>query len=1596
MVDLAEFDIDIPEMYDNIDDNDNPLSFRFRKEDEYIVPISNPSGVKLRGLGLDSNLSDLGTAMSTVDTMFFPYLKVKDDSINFIKPQSFNQIGSRIDFSINNSKFDLGKTFGPGNLFSQEIATSSSIDTRSTVSLSLLIVPNHLDTIRVYHQNGSTISHDDQYGRYDDIIFINDTYPDSPMSNRVFPNGEAYSINYPTINKVFFDTEDPNLGTPVFTPNTPKIIGSQYVAYSTGTDWIWNGSTYIPGVNGSRIYVNLNNTTILAANIIEIVKNLKHSYLTGKSFKNTAFIQVAIPGNTYGQLAIRAIGATSTRVQINGFETTNAVYADGGFKSTDQAIIPIGNINRLMPVIDRLVVKTEKDWSVIMRVYNSVVSIDEFVELTEDSVSRYFSNATLLLKHNEPISVDYGKIEIREIVKPKLGVLSIFEIKDIDFYTYLTKYAKIPEIDLYQYYYIPKDTPILDFTKYVYEMVGSGEIKVNGTIFSTTDSSNIIWQNITGLHEYTVLNGDVILVQTNKAISNVAINRYDIPILDQDKNLKNFTGFFAFGADHSVPDKTALTYEYREKYKNNNLLSEYHVYLENFSKEFATDGRVIPYISKWGIIDSTDARGNQYRLNSDILFGKDNFGPSHRETAPTAEKLTHEWFYIESDFNYSQYSELIKLNNYYFNEPLSVQSLISEPSYFETYFTYIPKINGLELDRPQFRYSKLNRDQFSNQYSTVFNGAKFIFSELDIDGTILSTTDRFKDYNFSILLKPVKEDLQNPQVPIKYRVIENIDAKSVLLLIELAISGIDEVSQAILIDNYKFPDNRIDQLSLFLDGNIISELIPSAFPIKYIYTTENSTAGDAVFNSILSSSYPSFSSSGFLAGTTIEPALPDEPLYMYIPKPGDTLLIKKGSDTVNISQYVVTFEETNMFKMISSGKLQVGSINVMNELSQYLNISLQKIGYLGTGSSKFRIISDAGSVTTAIRLSQSNELIISRSVPGFLSIFGDYRLSFNDAGVSNLSYNFLYSVKDKKYNSTKGAYSTVKLAIGVDLSTNSNTLSAKELAGVQTTEFKLENFINTISGSHDTLLNNPIPLVTVTPPLPAFAPLMFINTNGEVSILLNTEADFNLSRVPLEFELSDPTKTNHAIIKVNGDQLTLEYLNLPKQTVILKANLAATNTGAVFNISKQNFPTGSTANWLIANQQFQLFGGKDYFANLFENLSFAAFAALLEKESSLISWESYQNGSLLSGKKIKIQIEDADLINKNTIVSAIPEIVNTSSKTEVGGFTHIENQSTAYDLYRYSGEYDVIYQPISGFNQNTMINDFILSGANVFLNPGITNFFIIPEFSFVKYSDFNILDFENSQKFEPLYPMIYESPLDYDKYNVLSSSWDFNYHYEYSSKKDRLLIPGSRRLTEDYSFISKLLNVPMKFTAESFNSIELTNREFEISDDEFLRLIANAALIDLAYSVYPEEVRFKMNFSQIVAKALSETVNGEYRLRVEFEKFFKDANSNPIIKDRIVLGDLSFDQYLYQYCTTNLLKLYMLDTIDFYERADHSIKGNSISIAEVPYSQLDEAGYVTVKTVKINNTNAGVMSGSILIKSSSGISLVPKLKIKYI
>ena len=1638
-IDLETFEFDLSTMYElslseNTADNDQTFSTNFIQSDDISFTLTNSTGVKLRGHGLSQNLSDIYTNRTSTDTLFFPYLKTKDNQLHLIKPLSWNQSDTIVDFQLDDNEFNLGLAFGPTELITQETADFSNVDTKSTVLIEVSNTPQHLDKLRIYHPSGSVFSITDEGGKYDELIFVSGYFIDN----------ESYSLSY----------------------------------LSTGE---------------SLIYVNADkDLEQIAQAITDIVSELRDSSITGICMNTHAFIQTQSYGNTFGVLKIRSLEAVSIlpKFKVNNTVTNDLVFAAGGFLNRPHPIIALGNAAKFDGQLDNIVVKTNQNWSKISRICNLTDSIKPGLSLTDQAqaISDFKTKASIELVDNETVQINYGKIEIRKNFKPLIGVLSIFETMDFNFSTYTSDYSRNLLLDLYKDFYIPENTLLLDFTKYTYQLIGDGTIEINGLYYS--DPYTLIWQNTSILSKYNVKSngpsGKPILIYGLKMPGTTVdpnsltyLNRLDIPSFDNSDLASNFIGAFSIKADHVPIDPTSPTYKYRDKFVQSNLSSEYHAYLENYTKDFAIDGRVIPYITKWGITDSSDARDNPYRLNSDIVFGKDNFGPSHRETSASPEKLTHEWFYIESNFGYTKDTTLARSNFYYFDQPMLINQLTSSANYFDEYFTYIPTVDGVQVGRPQYRYSLLSKNQFTKQYETVFKGSLFRFYELTTSQTPVSNSTRFEDYKFTALLKPVKEDPNTVKQPVKYRVIENTNSKSITLLIELALGYKAQLDDSIFLTNwntnlfeigYGYDLSIISQASLF-NGTFKSQPISYQIDHSEIYgygapisliDYQNQISGVSIIPG-LELGQVSHIKYGMLS-TII--ATPGSDVYNAIQldkiATGDKLgnrvyanvqkntIILLSSGTYQAATITAYFEDTWQNADPGAGGITLGQIH---ELTNYggpgpaqidlntTNILVHNTSYADTSnryfndssnidqSPKLNILFNSSSQTPRFTLSSLdsanyNEIVFDKistnsyssgvydinisyvsgdlgptySLPNpepllfktqwfipeytnsnisavysftvenstayFDSMFGDYRIEFDQNEVSNLTHSFLYYAKSKKYNNRSDAYSTIKLSRGIDLSSSGIHLDSSLLPDYAQTE-KLTGLEN-----YDVSADSEINQISIN-----FAPLYIIKP-GEKSILVQRSIG-----TPLTLSnLISPSSTKDGVD--GAFQNIINFTISTSPVTLIKPIPNSVGDTSNFSYTENGLPAGVTFSWINEATHFQIFGGNNYFQKVFENLSFAKLFQLLDKNQSVISWESYTNGILNNYKTLSIEIVDADTISKSTIISITPDQVTEGSLNTVAGYDLAEVPSTSYEINRYSAEYEIITKPIAGFKYNFSINANSLPGANICLNPEVDNFFIIPDFEYVKYSSQNILALENSKNYSAVYSLINETPISRTNFNSLSSSWDYNYHFESLNKSESIGVAGSKRVVEDYSFISKLLNLPTEFILEDFTSIELTQSLFNASQ---------ATEADIVYANYREQVKFKINKSALITKHLSN--NG---LRSEFQKFFKYDDGSQITSDSDFLGELTFEEFLSQYCLLNLIKLYQVESFEFYELDDRTIQGNLVEFNQVSYNSLNNLGYNLIKNIRINNTKSSIVEGSILLKPNTGVKLVPKIKIKFI
>lgn len=652
---------------------------------------------------------------------------------------------------LSDRKVDLGKFFGPSQKdYLQDAGFISESKGFPFIGIKINSNLSDLDSFKLYHPNGTRL---DSGGKFDLIIS---------------------TLNYPLI---------PNPGDFYVYNDFDQVVG-----YDT---FYFNG-------------VGLPNE--IAKAIASCLNGVRNRSFTAYAFNDYVFIKcnVAIENDSLYRLQFDSPNNLYSSVEIDSLSgislISNEISFSGGSNfSGNRLVIDADHLSKITSEFNNLLVKTQNGWSKLKKVSKYIDLVTEKNSTLESSkieaITGYESKIVLVLEDQERPSVAYGEFLIKRKFRPQFGLFSLFPVKDLDFDFYSSTYLNFPNIDFYQYYYIPEKTKLLVPGVEYFVVGGSIEISefpnplTDGQVFTVTQQT-----------EYTSLTGNALVTFYD---GTSLIN----PIHDENGELTNFQGFSILkDPEKVVSQEDSLLYSLRTKYLNGLTSTEYDYYKENESRDFATRSKIIPYITKWGIKNGLDSRSNPYRLNTEIVFGRNNFSPDHTDRAQNPDNFTHEWFYIESKFNYVEDLQTIKQNDSYFETPLDFQKLISDPDYFVEYFTYTPNfnLNGVVTDvaPTQFRYANVFKN-IASKYETFFKGFKISFKDvtnssvIGEDGKPLAkeNTSRFEGYKFSCILKPVKEDFKDQsQAPIRYRVIEHKDFKFILIIIEISIGHLDEIN----------------------------------------------------------------------------------------------------------------------------------------------------------------------------------------------------------------------------------------------------------------------------------------------------------------------------------------------------------------------------------------------------------------------------------------------------------------------------------------------------------------------------------------------------------------------------------------------------------------------------------------------------------------------------------------------------------------------------------------------------------------------------------------------------------------------------------
>lgn len=836
-IELSKLDIDLKRAYD--ERGTWPNTPRLRKEylesDETILTQSNPDGVLIPYKNLDFNITEFKEIFSNSESFYFNYLtdrygklhlpkldqpysidyspeilvslsisgstvtvtcfehdystgdliKIESsetgyvgeylitviDSTTFtyelatspILPVADGRSSKDIGFgkiTMSDAKLDLASFFGPSEeLFLQDQTMLSFEPSFSHAVIKLNSNLNHLDEIKIYHINGTR---QDANGRYDLLT--------ATLNYNLVPDPADY---------YYFNDYDGVAGFDTFYFNA----GGQ-----------------------------LSEVTRAIAGCINNIRNRSFSAYFLDEY---LFIKCNTAGDfdKLVKVAFYSLTSNYSTITINEETSSNLIGKLFEFRGGDKFIgnklvVDREHLAKLSSNLSNLLVKTKSGWSTIKKLssYADLVDEDTYSKPTkkEEAILGYNNKILVILGENEVPTASYGEFIMRKKFRPAFGLLSLFPIKDLDFDFYASEYLNFPEIDLYQHYYIPNEVFLLE-SGIDYRVI-NGSISVTDGVSSVTYSENSSF-SVTALSKYSIISGEPI-VTFHSDLSSLGSSLV-YPILDENKELNNFPGFSILkDPDKVVTQQNTEFYNLKTKYLNGVTNTEYDFYKENDAIDFATRSKVIPYITKWRIKNGTDSRDNPYRLNTEIVFGRNNFSPDHTSRGQNPDTFTHEWFYIESRFNYLLDESTAKLNSTYFDIPLDVTKLLSDPNYFIEYFTYTPNFGTNSYGEPidvaptQFRYSDIFKNK-AGQYETFIKGFKLLFKDvtdpnvIGADGKPLAKIDtsRFEGYKFSCILKTVKEDIRDfKKPPIKYKCIEHKDHKWMVLIIELYIGAIDQIS----------------------------------------------------------------------------------------------------------------------------------------------------------------------------------------------------------------------------------------------------------------------------------------------------------------------------------------------------------------------------------------------------------------------------------------------------------------------------------------------------------------------------------------------------------------------------------------------------------------------------------------------------------------------------------------------------------------------------------------------------------------------------------------------------------------------------------
>ena len=811
-VDLAELDFDLSDhaaLGLNTPTITDPNTYEYAQ-----LPFTqtNSNGLDLKFYSVPSSISAALTELDGAGV-----LTLEDKNGDLHKIRSVDAVNSRV--KISTQSLDLSLLHGPTETYLEDSANYAKGGIQSFIEITIDDIPNHLDQLRIYYPNGKATNQNSK--RYETITAVSGfSYGGSPVLdslavyNQYGPDQFFYSVD--SVQQEDTATKLEKIATSL-TSAINAIQNSGFKAYSyqnrifivvntAGNVSLEYAAQYIPSTD--EVKITISDEQVFRKTAAELLGNGTSSPID-LTYSDYIVYGEATPiinqtNYSFGALIADA-GVKTLTFGIGNLDQTivigcHIVNFEPGSALSSHISIDSQYFDKLHPNKADLLVQSPSGW---VEIENIVKSIDYINSGTFESeiekitaINYYDNNINILTEEGTEALLKFGLVQFKKKFKPAISALSIIPIKDFDFDHTDSQYSSVQLSDVWKSAFIPEGVNMINLGKSAYRVL-NGSIKIGSTTYN--DGDLIEKTGIPTIVSFTTVTGDPFVIPALSAL----IPTYDVELAESNPDILDFKGFFTITSDYAEisPSKTN-SYIYRDRFTSGKVASEYDSNYERFLIENAGKNRLVKYICKWGADGSLDSRSNPYRLNSDTVFGVNNFSPEPNKVEPDSSSMTHEWFYIESLYDYIYDPTAAAQNKLYFDTPFDPVLAVTQEGYFEDYFIFTPSYlkNGVPTPcaRTQYRFSQIKKDSLTGIAKTIFKGIKFAFKEVVSDTTetelsgalkYVRDTNRFNGYRFTSILKVLQETPYSGENPIQFKFIESRDYKFITLVIELRVGS---------------------------------------------------------------------------------------------------------------------------------------------------------------------------------------------------------------------------------------------------------------------------------------------------------------------------------------------------------------------------------------------------------------------------------------------------------------------------------------------------------------------------------------------------------------------------------------------------------------------------------------------------------------------------------------------------------------------------------------------------------------------------------------------------------------------------------------